>query len=176
MKPEHVETLASLFDGERVDPVALADALGDEEAPALLADFAALRLMAVEDVERPGDDFYAGMAPVLRRHRWREAWKSALRPALAACLLLLAGLAGYSLGSRQDVRPSIARAPDASPSAPAPPVQVPAAARPTPVTSPESVVVAARPASGRPAPPSRIDLRLRFAHWSQSPTATGQPH
>jgi negative regulator of sigma E activity len=49
MTPEHLEVLSALFDGERVDPVLLAEALADQEAARVLSDYAELRILARAD-------------------------------------------------------------------------------------------------------------------------------
>ncbi len=95
MKREHTEALAALFDGERVDPAIVESALADPEAPALLAELAGLRALAQEDIGRPDDAFYAAMAPILRVRRMNRWWRWFAQPAIAASLLLLAGLTGY---------------------------------------------------------------------------------
>jgi hypothetical protein len=163
MRPEQVETLAALFDGERVDPTALAEALKDPEAPALLADFAALRVLAQDNPERPGDEFYAAMASVLRDHRLRQMWKSLVWPAIAASLLFAAGLAGYWVRPTIDGRPrtvaELARPPVASsPPATAVPPSIPA-----PSTAPEAVRPSVRLGE---TPPPPATLRLRFSQWA----------
>jgi hypothetical protein len=170
MKPEHVEALAALFDGEHVNPSVLTDALRDREAPALLADFASLRVIAQADAERPDDEFYARMAPVLRQHRLRRVWTSLAWPALAASLLLLAGLAGYWVGPPPDTAPPIVLESPRTRLEPAP-FALPAV--PLGASPPAVEPVPGVPAS--PGGPPTPALRLRFSQWSLA-TATVQPH
>ena len=67
MRPEHLEALSALFDGERVDPALLAEALADPGAADALADFAALSVLAREDRVEPSEAFYTRMETLLGR-------------------------------------------------------------------------------------------------------------
>jgi hypothetical protein len=161
MKPEHVETLAALFDGERVDPVLLAEALKDPEAAAMLDDFASLRLLAKADADRPDDEFYAAMAPVLRGRPWRDWWTSAARPAIAASLLLLAAATGYWVRQGQERLPQLA---------PQRRIAAPAGSPPRGTTAgPERAATAAGTAAALgpvvPEAPPPSALNMRMSEW-----------
>jgi hypothetical protein len=175
MKREHAEALAALFDSERVDPSAVESALADPEAPALLAEMAGLRALAQEDIGRPDDAFYAAMAPILRPRRVNRWWRWIVQPAIAASLLLLAGLTGYSLRPAPAPRLQTTAQP-ARPEALA--TSPPASATPVPggqraVTPGTHAPEEPRAEAGGPPPAS---LRLRFSQWqAHVATAGGQP-
>jgi len=172
MTREHADALAALFDGERVDPAAVERALADPEAPAVLAALAELRALAQADLGHPDEAFYTAMAPILQGRGLRRWWRRFVQPALAASLLLLAGLTGYVL--RPPPPPLRPTAAQSVPPAPAAPIrsgpQVAAAPAHSPAGSPATGPLA--PAGGPP-PPS---LRLRFSQWqTQGVLAAGQP-
>jgi hypothetical protein len=168
MKPEHVETLAALFDGERVDPVLLAEALKDPEAASMLDDFASLRLLAREDAERPDDEFYAAMAPVLKSRPWRGAWMSVARPAIAASLLLLAAATGYWVRQEQGRLPRFA--PQGRIPAPEGPPLRGTTAGPERSTATPATAVTLAPVVPDPPPPA--DLNMRMSEWhANGPTS-----
>lgn len=175
MKPEHTEALAALFDGERVDTATVESALADPEAPALLAEMAGLRALAQEDLGRPDDAFYAAMAPILRPRRVNRWLRWIVQPAIAASLLLLAGITGFYLRPVPEPRPQAAAQPARS-EAPAP--RPPASATPVPggrlaVTPNTYGPGERRTEAGGPPPAS---LRLRFSQWqTHVAIAGGQP-
>jgi hypothetical protein len=175
MKREHAEALAALFDGERVAPATVENALADPEAPALLAELAGLRALAQEDIGRPDDAFYAAMAPILRPRRVSRWWRWVVQPAIAASLLLLAGLTGYSLRPAPTPRPQTAAQPAqlGGPGVPAPAGETPDRARELAAAPATSQAAGPNGPGGGPPPAS---LRLRFAQWqAHGATATGQP-
>lgn len=175
MTREHTETLAAIFDGERVDPAAVNRALANPEAPTLLAELAALRALAQADIGRPDEAFYAAMRPILRARRTGGWWRRFVQPAMAASLLLVGGLAGYAL------RPaSVPRSPTiAAQSA----REETTAAMPSGRHTPDRGQTAVTPGPGSPGPqgvaaagPPPASLRLRFSQWqAHVSTAGGQP-
>jgi hypothetical protein len=175
MKREHAEALAALFDGERVAPATVESALAEPEAPALLAELAGLRALAQEDIGRPDDAFYAAMAPILKTRRVNRWWRWVVQPAIAASLLLLAGLTGYSLRPAPTPRLQTTAQPARSE---APAARPPASTTPVPggqlaVTPGTHAPEEPRAEAGGPPPAS---LRLRFSQWqAQVATAGGHP-
>ncbi len=171
MKRAHAEALAALFDNERVDPAAIESALADPEAPTLLAELAGLRALAQEDIGHPDDAFYAAMAPVLKARRGNRWWRWFGQPALAASILLLAGLTGFYLRPAPTPRLQTTAQP-ARPGGPGP--DVPAGETPG-----HAREVAVAPAAAPDVPaggPPPASLRLRFAQWqTHGAAATGQP-
>lgn len=167
MKPEHLEVLSALFDGERVDPSLLAEALADPRAADVLAEFASLRLLARELRAQPSDGFYGRMEGVLRRKGLRDRVTRLLLPAMAAGLVIAAGVAGFMAGSLfgptgpmpAPRAATVARVPAPSFVAPGPVPDAGPAATPAPRRVPESP------------PPS--DLRLRFTHWQDTAASPG---
>lgn len=178
MTREHADALAALFDGERVDPAAVERALADPEAPAVLAGLAELRALAQADLGHPDEAFYTAMTPMLQGRGLRPWWRRFVQPALAASLLLLAGLTGYVLRpAAPPLRPSTAQSVPPVPAAPSavgapigPGPQVAAA----PARSPAGpLATGPHVPAGGPPPPS---LRLRFSQWqTQGALAAGQP-
>jgi hypothetical protein len=171
MKPEHVETLAALFDGERVDPVLLAEALKDPAAAAMLDDFASLRLLARTDADRPDDEFYKAMAPVLRGHPWRGWWTSVARPAMAASLLLLAAATGYWVRQEQERTQQLP--PQGRMTAPGRPSVRGTTAGSERATGSTGTGATLGPAEQEAPPPS--DLNMRMSEWHSS-GPTRQPN
>ena len=190
MTRDHAEALAALFDHERVDPAAVESALADPEAPTLLVELAELRALAQQEIGRPDDAFYVAMAPLLRPRRVNRWWRWVVQPAMAASLLLLAGLTGYYIRPA----PTPPRQNTAQPARPGgPEAQVPTGETPArgrevaaaPAASPPARgrEVAAAPAASPPAGPNApaggpppASLRLRFAQWQvRGATASGQP-
>jgi hypothetical protein len=165
MKPEHYEVLSTLFDGERVDPSLLAEALADHDAAGVLADFADLRMLARADVPEPSDAFYMRMARLLRRTGLRDRVARVLRPAAAAALLLAAGAAGFVLRPVTGRPPTAATPPRATPLRPATAV----ATMPPPAAA---VGPDTRVRRGTNPPPASA-LRLRFAHWQETGAGSG---
>jgi hypothetical protein len=104
MKPEHLEVLGALFDGESVDPSLLAEALADPNAAEVLADLAGLRILASADIPEPSEEFYARVAPLLNRPGLRRRLVRLFQPAIAASLLLAGVGAGLLLRPMLDVR------------------------------------------------------------------------
>ncbi len=162
MKPEHLEALSALFDGERVDPSLLAEALADPQAADALADFAGLSVLAREDRLDPSEAFYTRMEALLSRRGLRDRVVRFLLPALAAGLILASGATGFVvralLGPSEVI--SVERPPVPVQPAPAvltwlPPVPGPAAPLPR----------AARAERGTP---PRSELRLRFLRWEDT--------
>jgi hypothetical protein len=115
MKPEHLEVLSALFDGERVDPSPLAEALAENDAASVVADFADLRVLTRADAPEPSDAFYARMARLLRRAGLRDRIARVLRPAAAAALMFAAGAAGFMLRPVVGRQPTTATAPLVTP-------------------------------------------------------------
>ena len=175
MRREHTEALAALFDGERVDPTMVESALADPEAPALLAELAELRALAQEDLGRPDDAFYAAMAPLLRTRRANRWLRWFVQPALAASLLLLAGLTGFYLRPAPAPPPQTAAQPPRleGPGAQVPAGETPGHAREVAAASGPSPSTGQHVQAGGPPPAS---LRLRFSQWqAHGATAGGQP-
>lgn len=162
MKPEHLEALGALFDGERVDPSLLAEALADPRAADVLADHAGLRLLAREDRPEPSEDFYARMAPILNRRTLGGRIGRLLLPAAAAALVLVSGAGGYVLRAALGPAAVVAVAPPPTPLPQAPVVL----SVPSPVPPPEAP---ARNATLRkPGAPPASALRLRFQRWQET--------
>lgn len=174
MKREHAEALAALFDREPVDPAAVHSALADPEAPTLLAEMAALRALAQEDVGRPDEAFYAAMAPILRPRRVNRWWRWWAQPALAASLLLLAGVIGFYL--RPAPAPQLRTT--AQPAQAEPRGAMPLAST-TPPRGGQLAVTPGTHAPGEPRAeaggPPPASLRLRFSQW-RAPVATAGGH
>jgi len=104
MTEDHIETMSALWDGEAVDPDALAGALADPAARAALVDFARLRA----DVRSDAEPFPASLS-ALRRENSR--WLNTRVPVGAvAALLLLMLFAGWLLP-----RPPLAQSPAGPP-------------------------------------------------------------
>lgn len=95
MRPEHLEALSALFDGERVNPALLAEALADPGAADALADFAALSVLAREDRVEPSEAFYTRMETLLGRRDRRDRMARFVLPAVAAGLILASATTGY---------------------------------------------------------------------------------
>ncbi len=175
MKREYADALAALFDGESVDAAAIGRALADPEAPATLAALAELRALARADLGCPDEAFYTAMAPILNGRGLSRWWRRFVAPALAASLLLLAGLVGYSLRPAPPPRQQSA----VQPAAPAP--AVPSAIGGTIGPRPQVAAEPARsPATGPKTPaggPPPAGLRLRFSQWRAlgAANAGGQP-
>jgi hypothetical protein len=150
MTPEHLKTLSSFFDGERVDESELAAGLADPDAASFLADCAAIRLRVLSDQGRPSDRFYASMEEALRRSPWRRLAGHRYFPAsVAAGLVLAAGLAGFQLGTLAGQREL--------------PAFVPTAAQTG--TAAEGTRTMAGTAEARP---PAAGLRLRFDGWREA--------
>jgi hypothetical protein len=103
----HIETMSALWDGELVDPDALAAALGDPAARAALVDFARMRA-AVRADEAPLPASLATLQPSAGLARVR------LPLGAVAALLLVVLLTGWMLPrpwveSREDLPPAPAR-------------------------------------------------------------------
>jgi hypothetical protein len=172
MIPDHLEALSALFDGEPIDPALLAECLAEPDAARLLADFASLRVLAQTDLGRPTDAFYASMAAVLKGGGLRRLWHRVVRPALAASLLLAAGLAGFWLRPVLDHPKTTAKMIERAGTAGATATRAtvpPAAAAPS---SPSRAVSARVLDPGGPPAPA---LRLRFAQWHTLNPSTGRP-
>lgn len=107
MKDVHMETLSRLFDGEFVEPEALAEALDAPGAAMQLVGFARLRAMVQADTSEPGREFYERIERQLRPHGFRRLVGSRM-VRLAAAATLFAGvfLAGWQMNGRDVVRPS----------------------------------------------------------------------
>jgi hypothetical protein len=115
MKPEHIDALSALIDGEPVDPAVLADSLTEPGAAELLADFASLRVLARAPMERPSPAFYQRMTSV--QHPSRATWRWLRRfrtPALAASWLVVGLMAGYALRAGDLLRPRASAIPRAN--------------------------------------------------------------
>jgi hypothetical protein len=175
MKREHAEALAALFDREPVDRAVVDRALADPEAPTLLAELAALRALAQEDVGRPDEVFYETIAPILRPRRASRWWRWCARPAFAASLLLLGGVTGFYLRTTPAPRSQTsAQSARFQPPAVTPQVSTaPARGGQTTLAPGTPSPGMRRLATGAPPPAS---LRLRFSQWqAHGATAGGQP-
>ncbi len=162
MKQEHIDALSALMDGEPCEPRLLAESLAQPESAAVLADFAALRVLARSDLGVPGDAFYAAMAGHLGApgptRRFVPGWKGL---GVAASFVLTAFVAGYWLAPGGPPLPAVSappaarfelRTPSIGSAAVLPPAGVPARG-------------ARGPADGSPAVPPAPALRIRFAEW-----------
>jgi hypothetical protein len=165
MKPEHLEVLSALVDGERVDPALLAEALADPQAADALADFAGLNVLAREDRLDPSEAFYTRMEALLRRRGLRDRMARFLLPALAAGLILASGAAGFVVRALLGPSEVVAVERPPAPAQPAPAVVTWLPPVPGPATqSPRTA------GPDRGAPP-KSELRLRFLRWED--TAAG---
>jgi len=175
MDAKYGETLSAFFDGEAVDPVLLQDSLAQPGAAALLAEFAEMRRRVVQDPARPSPESVERMHGILRRTALQRLLGERFpRLAVAASLMLIAGLGGFGLGRMVD------RSPNPQPQPVATRVSVPASSRP----APERVTAApqpapppgaasvprtrARPTQAIDAPPA-ASLRLRLGQWQDAP-------
>lgn len=162
MKQEHIDALSALMDGEPCEPGLLAESLAQPESAAVLADFAALRVLARSDLGEPGDTFYATMAGQLRgagpTHRFVPGWKAL---GVAASFVLAAFVAGYWVAPGGAPLPAVSappaarfevRSPFIGSRAPLPPAGAPARG-------------ARGPADGSLTVPPAPALRIRFAEW-----------
>jgi negative regulator of sigma E activity len=175
MDEKHAEVLSAFFDGERVDADLLAESLAQPGSSELLAQFAAMRREVERDDCRPRPEFLEQTAEKMRRLKSRRLWARRLgRLSLAASLLLLAGLAGFELGSSGGNRRQGEVAQITAP----PPVAMhvetatsqPATLPPAPLTTQTSTKPVAKTDTN---PPPRESLRLRFGSWSRpAPPAT----
>jgi hypothetical protein len=175
MDERQLHALSRFFDGEPVDPTLLLESLAEPEAANHLAEWAALRAAIREDDSRPSDRFYASIASVLEPTRVRRAfWGRWIGPAVAASLVLIAGLVGFGAGRQfQRQQPQIAgpiraiegtgqtRTPGADQeprrAMPPAPMAVP------PVESPRL-----QPTTGRSEYWPVADTRLRFESWRET--------
>jgi hypothetical protein len=99
MDERQLHALSRFFDGEPVDPTLLLESLAEPDAANHLAEWAALRAAIREDDSRPSDRFYASIASVLEPTRVRRAfWGRWIGPAVAASLVLIAGVVGFGAG------------------------------------------------------------------------------
>ncbi len=163
MRPEHLEALSALFDGERVDPALLAEALADPQAADVLADFAGLSVLARGDRLEPSEAFYSRMEALLNRQGLRARMARFFLPALAAGLILASGAAGFF------VRALIGAPEVIAVEKPPAPFQSAAALLTPPSLTPGSsapIHGTVRPERG--APPTS-ELRLRFLRWEDTP-------
>ncbi len=163
MKANDLEMLSAFFDGEAVDPDALADGLRDPSALEFLVECARLRRTVHADSSRPSAEFCESMRERLGQgDRRRASRRRLVQISLAASLALAAGLGGFGLRALFETRPpAIAR--------PVEPVQAPAAA-PQPLGEPVSAPVPAKPSRRDMRVPSRRtmpqpSLRMRFDEW-----------
>jgi hypothetical protein len=177
MKPEHLEVLSALFDGERVDATLLAEALADPAAADTLAEFAGLRLRVQEECGEPSDAFYARMDTLMKREGLAARLARALLPAVAASLLVASGVLGFALGGLLQQPPPL---PVAAPLGP-PQVRaggtLPVASTAAPlVPAPRDIarLPSTTPPDGSGGPPSG-GLRLRFRTWQDQASAARQP-
>src|SRR5213593_3674414 len=98
MRPDPLEILSVLMDGEPVAPDVLAVALLAPGAREALVDFARLRAELGGDESRPSPTLYRALDRVLGRRRGsrRPMWRL-LRSAAAVVILALAALGALSL-------------------------------------------------------------------------------
>jgi hypothetical protein len=176
MKPEHVDALSALLDGEPVDPGLLAESLAESGAADLLADFAALRVLARAPEDRPSAAFYERIDLGRGAARLGQRLLRCIRgQARAASWLLLGLLAGYGLhvastgrvGVAAPTNGTAARAGSASRTAVGT-----AAGASQPLKSASSP-----PPSRTEAPPS-VALRVPFGVWREGRPASRseKPH
>jgi hypothetical protein len=168
MKPEHLEVLSALFDGERVDPALLAEALADPQAADALADFVGLSVIEREDRQEPSEGFYTRMDALLHRQGLRDRLARFFLPALAASLILVAATTGYVARALLGPSEVIAVVRPPAPVQPAPAVLTwlpPVSDLATPL--PRTV------RADRSAPPTS-ELRLRFLRWEDTAAGLGQ--
>jgi hypothetical protein len=168
MKPEHLEALSALFDGERVDPGLLAEALADPGAGDALADFAGLSVLARKDRPEPSAAFYGRMEALLRHRGLRDRMARFLLPSLAAGLILASATAGFVL--RAFLGPVDVVVVERPP-APFPPA--PAVVTWSPNTLGPDAQLPRTARSERGAPPTS-ELRLRFLRWEDTSAGPGQ--
>ena len=99
MNEHQLHALSRFFDGEPVDPPLLLESLANPDAASYLTQWAALRAAVREDDSRPSDRFYASMSSVLKpTPRRRPFWGRWIGPAVAASLVLVAGITGFDAG------------------------------------------------------------------------------
>ena len=103
----HIETMSALWDGEPVDPDALAAALGDSAARAALVDFARMRAEMRADIS----PLPASLGTMRRSH---AITRLRLPIGAVAALLLIVLFTGWMLPrpwveSREDLPPAPAR-------------------------------------------------------------------
>ncbi|MBE3097211.1 MAG: hypothetical protein IMZ44_08800 [Planctomycetes bacterium] len=172
MDRTHAEALSAFFDGERVDADLLAESLAQPGASALLAEFAAMRAQVLRDPCRPRPEFFDRMAARLRESRLHRLWESRfVMRALAASLVLAAGLGGFLLGSGSVRQRTPAG--DQEPPGPAA-ITRQATALPQQEVPPPATTIA-KPSGPRPQAehtgPPAASLRLRFSQWRDAPSA-----
>lgn len=171
MDRTHGEALSAFFDGEQVDADLLAESLAQPGAGALLAEFAAMRAEVLRDPSRPTSAFYEKMASVIKEPPLRRLWDNRhVRHAVAASLLVAAGVGGFLLGSdavhrsvpeRQGVSTGQPAGSQAASNMQAPAVQrFPASDR---SLTPQEVAEQTNPPVA--------SLRLRFAEWHDLSTS-----
>jgi len=176
MKPEHIDALSAALDGELVEPALLAESLAQPDAAALLANFAALRVLAGADLDRPSDAFYATMATRLTRPGLGSRLLLSFRPrAMAACWIVAAFLAGYLLHSSRAFTPAN-QAPSIVTPAGAPASRSGIApSRDGPGSPPTRST--ASPPTGRSGarPPAVPSLYIRFGEWRETEPPSMRP-
>ncbi len=154
MTTDHVEVLSAFFDGEAVEPDALAASLENPEAVELLLEFARLRRAVHEDTSRPSVEFSDALFEKLARHeKRRQSVRRLARMSLAASLVLAAAYGGFSARGILEERQRVAPEGRVMPASQAP---RPKYAIPREVTAPN-----AKPSRPIPSP----NLRIRFAEW-----------
>jgi hypothetical protein len=161
MTPNYAEVLSAFFDGEPVDPEALATSLQEPDAIEFLVEFARLRRAVYEDTSRPTEEFCETMRERLARAESQRRSRHRLGQfSLAASLALAAAAGGFGVRAVLERQPPAVGVPWRATQT----TGRPSAAGGQPV----SVPIAAPPESVRAKPgiPSAL-LRMRFLEWQE---------
>jgi hypothetical protein len=167
MRPEYGELLSAFVDGECVDPGALAEALTDPEAAAMLVSIAQVRSEIRSDASQPSPAFYHRMEAALQPRGIRRLL--AVRPSVSWPITI--GMTAAALATGILVAPRVGPAPEERlRSLPVAGTAPPAAAH----VSPRAPSVASVPAGperrdGQTEPP-RFTHLLRFSagdEWTE---------
>jgi len=171
MNEKHFEALSAFFDGEQVECDLLAESLGEPGAAELLAEFAAMRRHVQQDTTRPAPGFVESMHARLER-RWRgrglRHWFVPL--ALAASLVLVAGVVGFRIGTGGGARGVPSSVPQATNARAAGLVDTPRAAVTDRSALPRPPQTRAASRATRREEPPDPSLRLRMARWQDVPS------
>jgi hypothetical protein len=167
MKQEHIDALSALMDGEPCEPGLLAESLAQPDAAEVLADFAALRVLARDGLGVPSDAFYRTMAkafePQGRLRRLAPGWRGL---GVAASFVLMAFAAGYwaapgSPSLPYVSPPTVGRSVGSRPTLPYGVMPPAAAIEVRGAAGRGGVGAASNTGAGRPQPV----LRMRFTEW-----------
>jgi hypothetical protein len=110
MRPEYGELLSAFVDGECVDPGALAEALTDPEAAAMLVSIAQVRSEIRSDASQPSPAFYHRMEAALQPRGIRRLL--AIRPSVSWPITI--GMTAAALATGMLVAPRIGPAHEGS--------------------------------------------------------------